>query len=58
MHHVSIWVKIWIDEIQVVLTSNSIDRDSETVYLIFLDPFLLAIIDELLRFGEPVLRIL
>jgi len=34
----SLRVQVWIDVLQVILTSESIDGDSESIYLILLIP--------------------
>jgi len=34
----SLRVQVWIDILQVILTSESIDGDSESIYLILLIP--------------------
>jgi hypothetical protein len=57
MDDMSLRVKVRIDILQVILTSKSIDGDSESIYLILLIPLFFTWIDEFPRFSLPFLWI-
>jgi len=57
MDDMSLRIKVRIDILQVIWTSDSINRDSESIYLILLVPLFFTWIDEFPWFSLPFLWI-